>query len=213
VQSTSVIASGAAWGAEFAPRGEYLLDRDNGATMLTIPFGHTIDALTMVLGEFTDLTATTAIRRRQVRSEATGQLTPMTAADQIAVSGVLEGGAVASVHFRGGMSRATNFHWEINGSAGDLVLTGGTGNVQFGGAIVYGAQGGDIAPKELPVPTSYRSNAQVAASTTETSYTVAYAYEQILADLTDGTYHVPDFAHAARRHRLLDRIERAAVRT
>jgi predicted dehydrogenase len=53
----------------------------------------------------------------------------MTAADQVAVRGVLESGAVASVHFRGGMSRATNFHWEINGTDGDLVLTGGSGHL------------------------------------------------------------------------------------
>jgi hypothetical protein len=39
---------------------------------------------------------------------------------------------------------------------------------------------------------------------------VAHAYEQILADIRAGTHHVPDFAHGARRHRLLDRIERAA---
>src|SRR3954452_14261238 len=115
VLSTSVIASGLGWGADFAPAGAYMLDRDNGATMLTIPFGHTIDAVTMALGEFSELTATLATRRRQVRNLATGQRAPMTAPDQIAVSGVLESGAVASVHFRGGRSRATNLHWEING--------------------------------------------------------------------------------------------------
>ena len=43
------------------------------------------------------------------------------------------------------------------------------------------------------------------------SYTVAHAYQQIRADLTGGTHHAPDFAHAARRHRLLDPIQRAAA--
>jgi Predicted dehydrogenases and related proteins len=211
VQSTSVIASGLGWGAEFAPGGEYLLDRDNGATMLTIPGGHTLDALTMTLGEFTDLTATLATRRRQVRNAATGQLAPMTAADQVAVNGVLDGGAVASVHFRGGTSRITNLHWEINGTDGDLLLTGGSGHLQFGQVTVYGAQGKETAPKELPVPSSYSTVPVLAASRTEMSYTVAHAYQQIRADLTDGTHHAPDFAHAARRHRLLDRIQRAAA--
>jgi predicted dehydrogenase len=213
VLSTSVIASGLGWGADFAPDGAYMLDRDNGATMLTIPFGHTIDALTMALGEFTDLTAIMATRRRQVRNPATGHLAPMTAADQIAVSGVLESGAVASVHFRGGRSRATNFHWEINGTDGDLLLTGGSGHLQFGQVTVYGAQREDTAPTELPVPTSYSSLAQLGVSGTQTWHPVAHAYEQILADIRASTHHVPDFAHGARRHRLLDRIERAATRS
>jgi predicted dehydrogenase len=213
VLSTSVIASGLGWGAEFPPGGDYLLDRDNGATMLTIPFGHTIDALTMVLGEFTDLTAVLATRRRQVRNAATGQVAPMSAADQIAVGGVLDGGAVASVHFRGGRSRATNFHWEINGTDGDLLLTGGSGHLQFGQVTVHGARGDDTALEELPVPSSYASLPGLDASGTQMWHPVALAYEQIRADLTAGTHHAPDFAHAARRHRLLDRIERAAIAT
>jgi predicted dehydrogenase len=211
VLSTSVIASGIGWGADFPPGGEYLLDRDNGATLLSIPFGHTIDALTMALGEFTGLTATLATRRRQVRNAATGQPAPMTAADQIAVSGVLENGAVAAVHFRGGLSRATNFHWEINGTDGDLLLTGASGHLQFGQVTLSGAQGKDATPKELPVPASYSSLAGLDASGTEIWHPVAHAYTQIRADLTTGTQHAPDFAHAAHRHRLLDRIQRAAT--
>jgi hypothetical protein len=82
----------------------------------------------------------------------------MTAADQVAVSGVLEGGAVVSVHFRGGMSRATN------GTDGDLVRTGSWGHLQFGQVTVDGAQGEGTAPKELMVPSSYSSLAQLAAA-------------------------------------------------
>lgn len=48
-------------------------------------------------------------------------------------------------------------------------------------------------------------------SPTDTAYTVAHAYQQLRADLTDGTALTPDFAHAVRRHRLLDRIQRAAA--
>ena len=211
VLSTSMIASGLGWGAEFAPRSEYLLDPGNGGTLLTIPFGHTIDAVTMALGEFTEVKATVATRRGQVRNQATGRLTPMTAPDQVAVSGVLEGGAVASVHFRGGVSRATNLHWEINGTDGDLLVAGGSGHLQFGQVTVHGAQGKDTEPKELPVPSSYSSSARLPASGGEVWHPVAHAYEQIRADLTLGTHHAPDFAHAVRRHRLLDRIQHSAA--
>ncbi|WP_030677588.1 Gfo/Idh/MocA family protein [Streptomyces rimosus] len=210
VLSTSVIASGRRWGAEFEPGAEYLLDRTNGASMLTIPFGHTIDAVTMALGEFTDLDATLATRRPKVCNEVTGEPARTDVPDQIAVSGVLEGGAVASVHFRGGLSRATNFHWEINGTDGDLLLTGDSGHLQFGQVTVHGARGRDTALTELPVPAVYSTLPALAGRGTEMAYTVAHAYEQIRADLANGTRHAPDFAHAVRRHRLLDRIERAA---
>jgi hypothetical protein len=47
----------------------------------------------------------------------------MTAEDQVMVSGLLEGGAAFSIHYRGGVSRGTNLLWEINGTEGDLQLT------------------------------------------------------------------------------------------
>jgi predicted dehydrogenase len=66
--------------------------------------------------------ATMAVRRPRVRHSTTGEIASKTAEDQVAVIGVLEGGAVAAVHVRGGTSRATDFHWEINGTDGDLVV-------------------------------------------------------------------------------------------
>jgi hypothetical protein len=75
---------------------------------------------------------------------------------------------------------------------------------------VDGAQWEDTAPKELPVPASHSSLAPLGASGAETWHPVAYAYEQIRTDLTVGTHHAPDFTHALRRHRLLDRIQWAA---
>jgi predicted dehydrogenase len=131
----------------------------------------------------------------------------------VAVSGVLEGGAVVSVHFRGGVSRATNLHWEINGTDGDLLVTGGSGHMQFGQVTVHGAQRDGSALEELPVPPSYSSLDQIGVSRTETWYPVAHAYQQIRTDLASGTHHVPDFAHGTRHHRLLDRIQRAATTT
>src|SRR5258708_22193579 len=36
--------------------------------------------------------------------------------DEVCVSGLLEGGAALSIHYRGGRSRGTNLLWEINGT-------------------------------------------------------------------------------------------------
>src|SRR3954471_8521543 len=40
----------------------YMLDANNGANLLTVAFGHSLDTLNYVLGEFTEMSAVTAIR-------------------------------------------------------------------------------------------------------------------------------------------------------
>lgn len=212
VLSTSVIASGPRWGATFDDRHAYLADYANGATLLSIPFGHTMDGLASVLGEFTQLSATLANRRTEVRHIETGTTMPKNVDDQIAVTGLLESGAVASVHYRGGVARSTNFLWEINGTQGDLLVTGDSGHLQFGQVAIHGARGKMTELGELPVPTRYDANVPALAHARHTmAYTVAHAYAQLHADLTEGTRTAPDFAHAVRRHRFLDQVEQAAI--
>ncbi|OAH10468.1 Gfo/Idh/MocA family protein [Streptomyces jeddahensis] len=211
VLSTSVVASGGSWGALFPEGGAYLLDRANGATMLTIPFGHTLDGLTMVLGNVEEVTTVTATRHREVQDPQTGRVFRPNVADQVVLGGVLSSGAVVSVHYRGGLSRGTNFHWEINGTDGDLVVTGDTGHLQMGEFSIDGAHGSDAKLSRLAVPERYFDPALNELRGTP-AYNVGAAYAQIQRDLTDGSSDVPDFAHAARHHRLLDRIERAAER-
>ncbi|MDJ1132038.1 Gfo/Idh/MocA family protein [Streptomyces iconiensis] len=206
VLSTTLVGSGGGWGPAVQERSAYVADRANGATMLTVPFGHTLDALTMVLSGFDSLSATTATRRPEVRVTETGASLPMTAEDQIAVTGQLSGGAVASLHYRGGSSRGTNFLWEINGTEGDLVVTGGSGHLQFGQVELHGSRGEEAEPRRLTVPESY----ELVPGLDGPAGVVANAYVQLRTDLTEGTSLVPDFAHAAAHHRLLDRITTAA---
>lgn len=206
VLSTTLVASGVGWGPTVAPDFEYTVDRENGATMLTVPLGHTLDALTMCLSGFETLSATTATRRKTVHNADTGREVRQTAEDQIAVTGTLESGAVASVHYRGGSSRGTNLLWEINGTEGDLVVSGDSGHLQLGLFTVRGARGNDTTLSELTVPANYHTVPGASAPWSG----VAHAYTQLRADIEDGTNVVPDFAHAVEHHRLLDRITRAA---
>src|SRR3954466_7612709 len=78
----------------------YMLDKANGANLLTIAVGHSLDILNYVLGEFADLSAVTALRRPLITIEETGEQIVKTAADQIAVIGTLTSGATASLHVR-----------------------------------------------------------------------------------------------------------------
>lgn len=210
VLSTSIIASGPKWGATYDDRGAYLFDRVNGATMTTIPFGHTIDGMASVLGEFTELEATVASRRTEVHHERTGEPAPRDVDDQVAVTGILSSGAVASVHYRGGLFRSTNFLWEINGTRGDLQVTGDSGHLQFGQVAIRGGRDSDTGLTDLVVPARYDDDVPALADARHTmAYTVAHAYAQIYKDLIDGTNTVPDFDHAVRHHRLLDHIQQA----
>jgi predicted dehydrogenase len=53
------------------PNG-YMLDKTNGANLLTIAIGHSLDTLNYVLGEFTDLSAVADLRRPLITIEETG---------------------------------------------------------------------------------------------------------------------------------------------
>jgi predicted dehydrogenase len=198
VLSASVLGAGDRWGPTIHPSVTYLLDKKNGATLLTIPFGHTLEAVSSVLGEFASLNATMARRRPASRRTDTGETVPMTAEDQIAVSGVLAGGAVVSMHYRGGRSAGTE---------GDLVVSGSSGHLQYGQVeiLAAGEPGGALVPARIP-DRYYRAPGDRASL----AYTVAEAYVQIAADLRHGTGDAPDFADALRRHRTLEAIERAA---
>ncbi|TMC80305.1 MAG: Gfo/Idh/MocA family oxidoreductase, partial [Chloroflexi bacterium] len=78
----------------------YMLDKTNGANLLTVPFGHSLDLLNYVLGEFVDLSAVSDVRRPLITIEETGEQIVKTAVDQIAVIGTLTSGATASIHIR-----------------------------------------------------------------------------------------------------------------
>jgi predicted dehydrogenase len=194
------------WGPTVDAVNAYLNDRRNGATMLSIPLGHTLDALCHSLGEVRELSATMAQRRTSATVEGTGERHPMTAEDQVAVTGLLEGGAVVSAHYRGGASRGTNLLWEINGTEGDLQVTASGGHAQIFELAVRGARGSQSALEALPVPQN-RFPAQALGPAAN----VARAYARFARDYREGTRLCPTFDDAVTRHRLLDAIETAAA--
>src|SRR6266581_5823778 len=129
----------------------YMLDANNGANLLTVAVGHSLDSLNYVLGEFADLSSVSAIRRPLITAEKTREQIVKTAADQIAVLGTLTSGATASVHVREAVAGGIGFLWEINGTDGTLRITA---DAPFPGIFpltVWGAHGPG-EPAELAVP-------------------------------------------------------------
>ena len=206
VLSTTLIGSGMGWGPTVEPYNAYLNDRKNGATMLSIAVGHAADALCHCLGEVQELSATMTMRRKSFTIAGTGERKPMAADDQVCVTGLLEGRAAFSIHYRGGISRGTNMLWEINGTEGDLQLTAAGGQAQIFELTVRGGKGAQSSLEVLPVPEQYWWAPPQGPGTN-----VAQAYARFAGDYREGTHFCPTFDDAVTRHRMLEAIETAAA--
>jgi predicted dehydrogenase len=207
VLSTTLVGTGSTWGPIVQQANAYTLDARNGATMLTIPLGHTLAALTSVLGPVAELSAITARRRNTALNVDTGETLPMTAEDQVLVSAVLESGAPMSVHYRGGTLNGSGLYWEINGTEGSVRITAPNGHAQLSQLAVSGAFGDTSSMQPIALPAAYaidRTDGPVAGN-------VRRAYAAFAGDLREGTSIAPDFEDAVQLHRLLAAIEQAAA--
>lgn len=208
VLSTTIVGRGRGWG-DIVPLKvtSYVLDRKFGATMLTIPVGHTLAALRDVLGNIAQLSSVLANRRTTVKVVDTGETLPMTAHDQVLFCGLMESGAPISLHFRGGDARDGNgFCWEINGTEGDLRLAGRSGHTQQMQLVLEGGRREDKGMKPLDVPASYREGGPENLMIGN----VARLYGRMAADLRTGSNTAPTFDDAVEVHKIIDAIERSA---
>ncbi|MGE0004834.1 MAG: Gfo/Idh/MocA family protein [Parvibaculaceae bacterium] len=185
----------------------YLLDRSNGATLLTVPVGHTLVALRDIFGELADVSGMLAVRRPVVRVADTGEALPATAPDEVLVGGTFASGVPVSIHYRGGAARdGEGLFWEIHGTEGDIRVTGPSGHVQMVQLSLAGARGGEKTFRPLAVPASYRAGWPEDAG----SGNVARLYARMARDLREGTRSAPSFDDAVAVHRIIAAIESAA---
>jgi predicted dehydrogenase len=209
VLSATMIGCAPNWGATIDRA--YQADRANGANLLTITGGHTIDALCHCLGEFRELSAFAVSQRDRIALAATGETVAKTVPDQVAVSGIAGNGAVVSFQVRGGVARGTHFLFEVHGEEGDLVLSPTTRNsMQRQTLVLKGAHGAGATLADLPVPAKYRW--VPAGVPAEDPYNVAQLYIKLGEAIRDGKPMSPgpSFDAAVTRHRLLDMITRAS---
>jgi predicted dehydrogenase len=192
----------------------YMLDKSNGANILTIAVGHSLDILNYVLGEFAELSALSDLRRPLITIEETGEQITKTAADQIAVIGTLTSGATASIHVREAVAGGTGFLWEINGTNGTLRITADAALPEIYPLTVAGARGRNESAElvKLAVPEAL-THKWPALNSLEgaPAYNVGRAYAAFAADIDNGTHTVPAFADAVRRHEVIAAIESAAA--
>src|SRR2546430_120220 len=189
----------------------YMLDKTNGANLLTVPVGHSLDILNYVLGAFAELSALSAVRRPLITIEETGERIVKTAPDQIAVIGTLTSGATASVHIREAVAGGTGFLWEINGTDGTLRITADAAYPEIYPLTVAGAHGRS-EPAKLALPAALTQKWPALTSLEGApAYNVGRDFAAFAADIDKGTHTVPDFADAVRSHQVIAAIERSAA--
>ncbi|TPN43339.1 Gfo/Idh/MocA family oxidoreductase [Mesorhizobium sp. B1-1-7] len=185
----------------------YLLDRSNGATLLTIPVGHTLAVLRDVFGDFAEVSSVLAVRRPSALALDTGELLPVTAPDQVLISGTFASGVPISLHYRGGEGRGGDgLFWEIHGTQGDIRVLGPSGHTQMVQLSLEGARGEERAFRPLEVPSSYRAGWPKDVE----SGNVARLYARMARDLREGTCSAPSFEDAVAVHQIIEAIETAA---
>lgn len=207
VLSATMIGCAPNWGPTIDRA--YQADFANGANLLTITGGHTIDALCHCLGEFRELAAFVVSQRDRIPLEETGELIAKTSPDQLVVNGIVGDGAIVSFQIRGGMNRGTAFLFEIHGEEGDLQLTATSrASMQRQELNVKGARGDVKELAELAVPDKYRWVPEGIAP--DSRYNVAQLYVRLAESIRNRKPVNPGFDAAVTRHRLLDAIVRAS---
>jgi predicted dehydrogenase len=198
------------WRTETTRAMAYLQDKSTGATFMSIPGGHSIDALRFCVGEIAEVSALVDTRVKTVTvtdpvSEA-GRTIPRTSPDEIAAHGRLANGAVFSVHMQGGPGAGSGFRFEINGTKADLVITGRT-TVQMADLHLHRTRHG-AAMEELDVPVRYRWTPP--DSPAGRPFNVAQLYVKLAEAIDSGRPAQPNFGTAVEMHRLLDAIQMAS---
>jgi predicted dehydrogenase len=213
VISTTMISSLNVWGPRLPPSEAYRTQLESGTSGLTVSGGHSLDSLCYCLGEFRQVSGIVTTQHKKVEIVGTGEVLDVTTPDQVLVSGVLEGGAVASVHIKADMASPTGVLFEINGTEGDIVAASrkpvgiAPVGIQRADLTLQIARGRKQEFVDAPVSEAYT---QAPAVPEGPPFFTAQLYARLSESLTNGTPALPDFSDAVRCHRLLDAIQRAS---
>jgi predicted dehydrogenase len=184
-------------------------DASLGANPLTITFGHAIDAVCMVVGELTEVSAVVSTQVKQWFETDTKKTVDTTAPDNIMIQGRLENGAVVSANVGVQPYHGTGYRFEIYGKDGTLAMIGGGEAGQEASRKIVGGKKDDKALQELPVPDRLKWVPE-AVRKEGRAYDVGQMWVNFSKAIRAGKSVEPDFDHAVRRHRMLDAIVRAS---
>ncbi|NWL86172.1 dehydrogenase [Paenibacillus sp. 79R4] len=188
----------------------YILDRSNGATLLTINGGHILDMVSYLFGHFTEVQASHHTHYTEARFTDQSRTIAKNIEDQYIIQGKINREIPVSVHLQGGAY--PQFILEVQGEQGIIRLyqNRSIGHPQYGGLSVSLVK--------------YESSQAIASSrpddftlvmedTKEFPLTnVARAHQSFAEDILSNSDNpkTPDFHYAAYLHRLIRAIEESA---
>ena len=182
-------------------------DASLGANTLTIANGHVIDALRLVVGNFTRVACMVTTQVKQLYETDTQQFVDVTSPDNVRVCGQLESGASASVHVGAVPWAGGGFRMEIYGREGTLVTTGSVSSQRGEMLRVQGAQGSHelidltIPERFVYVPADFPRG---------DPFNVGQMYALFAEAIRTGQSRLPTFDTAVDLHRFVDTIKRAS---
>ena len=186
-----------------APAQTWRRDRRLGATTLTISFGHAIDGLCNVLGEFEEVSALLSTQVKQWTETDTGKVLDVSAPDNIFVTGRMKSGAVASAQVASMPWHASGYRLEVYGREGTLVHANGS-LPQLGSGRLLGARRDDKALEEIPAP---EPEWLLESGVTGAAVNVAHMWRRFGEAINGSTRAEPDFESAVTRHKLLEAMQ------
>lgn len=180
-----------------------------GANTLTITFGHVLDAMCMVVGELTEVSAIVGTQVPQWFETDTKRYVDVTSPDNVVVQGRLENGAIVSAYCGVHPYHGSGHRFEIYGREGTLSMIGGGEGGEELRRKIMGGHKDDKALQELPVPERFKWVPEAVRNDGPT-YDVGQMWVKFAEAIRTGSNIEPDFDHAVRRHRMLDAIVRAS---
>lgn len=176
---------------------------DNFSSAIAIYAGHFLDMLFTAIGWPVSVAGLTVSQFPKVTIKETGEVLDSAAPDQLVLSGLLEGGAVVSVHIEGGKRNGSGVQIDITGDQGDLRITNTSAFGEVGDDYqIQGAHGDHLPLQSLPVPASYQRLPDCALPSAVLE--LAELYHVYARDVAQGTGVAATFADAIRLHKLLD---------
>jgi len=177
-----------------------------GANTLTIPNGHTIDAMRFVVGNFSHVTSVISTQARQWTETDTGKLVDVTSPDNVLVSGRLANGAVASVHVATVPWAGSGFRMEVYGREGTMVASA-ENSPQRSTIHLQGARASnELSRLEVPDRFTHLREGMAPGE----AFNVAQLYSGFAHAIRTGQSRQPTFDTAVELHRLIDAIRQAS---
>jgi predicted dehydrogenase len=207
--AVSAVAVGRQGGGRIPAASAYTTDRGAGATVLSITAAHLLATVGQAVGLPRSVSAVVAAVNTTATVIETGEVRAVTAPDQVALAGRLDGDAVLAVTIQGGAAAAAHFELRIVGTDATLIVrpdaTGASVHVADWDITALRADG---TAQQLPVPARFAPLPPAVPAGPPRN--VALVYRELARAIAEDRPAQPGFATAVEYHRLLDAIERAS---